>query len=292
MEPMQEHTIRAFKPDLLGRAPTVPVALPRRPGTPIGLAGTPAANFLLAALPPEDAQRLWPHLECVHLAKGEVVYADGHAPSHAYFPTTAVIALQCVLSDGRTGDFAVIGHEGVAGSPLFTGGDLSLVRAEVRCTGHAFRLRTTVLAAAATQPPLSRLLVRHAQTLIAQAAQTSLCARQHSISEQLCELLLATADRLPTKEISMTHQAIANALGVRREGVTESAHRLQGDGCIRYARGHIEILDRAGLEQHACECYGVSRRLYDSLVPRPLRPPLAPAIRAASTLQRRGTHVT
>ena len=228
----------------------------------------PKQNVLLAALPAAEWQRWHAHLEPVDLYLGQVVYEPGDTMAHVYFPTTAIVSLLYVLDDGASAEIAVVGNEGVVGISLFMGGESTPSRAVVQSAGHGYRLNSELLktefnrAGAATH-----LLLRYTQALITQMAQTAVCNRHHTLDQQLCRWMLLSLDRLRGSELVMTQQLIANMLGVRREGVTESALKLQKAGLIRYSRGHITVLDRAGLERSTCECYAVVKKEYDRLLP-------------------------
>jgi CRP-like cAMP-binding protein len=227
-----------------------------------------SVNRLLAALPPAIFDRIRPELELVPLKLGASVYEAGGKLSYVYFPTTAIVSLLYVMQDGASAEIAVVGNEGLVGIALFMGGDTTPSRAVVRSAGHAFRMKAHALKREfESGGPLQHLLLRYTQALITQTAQTGVCNRHHSVEQQLCRSLLLTADRLPTLELTMTQELIANMLGVRREGVNQAAGALQEAGVIRYRRGHISILDRAGLEQRACECYAVVKREFDRLLP-------------------------
>lgn len=230
----------------------------------------PQGNDLLAALPPAERRRWQPLLEPVDLPLGKVLYESGSTMSHVYFPTTAIVSLLYVLEDGASAEIAVVGREGLVGIALFMGGESTPSRAVVQSAGTGYRMR-----AAAVKEEFDRssavlhLLLRYTQALITQMAQTAVCNRHHSLDQQLCRWLLLSLDRLEGTELVMTQELIANMLGVRREGVTEAALKLQAAGLIRYARGRIQVLDRAGLEQRTCECYGVVRKEYQRLLPPP-----------------------
>ncbi len=229
---------------------------------------TPLKNHLLAALPGEVLQRWLPLLELVDLPLGHALYEPGVSLDHVYFPTTAIVSLLYMMEDGATAEIAVVGNEGVVGISLFMGGDSTPSRAVVRGAGQCFRMQARVLKDEFNQAgPIMSLLLRYTQALITQMSQTAVCNRHHSLDKQLCRWLLLTLDRLHGSELMMTQELIANLLGVRREGVTESALKLQKAGIIKYARGHISVLDRAGLEQRTCECYGVVTREYARLLP-------------------------
>jgi CRP-like cAMP-binding protein len=185
-----------------------------------------------------------------------------------YFPTDAIVSLLYVMEDGASAEIAVVGHEGVVGIALFMGGESTPSRAVVQSAGHGFRLRSQLIKDEFERAgPVMHLLLRYTQALITQMAQTAVCNRHHSLDQQLCRWLLLSLDRLPGSELKMTQELIANMLGVRREGVTEAALRLQQAGLIRYSRGHITVLDRAGLEQRTCECYAVVKNEYERLLP-------------------------
>ncbi|MDO9610591.1 MAG: Crp/Fnr family transcriptional regulator [Serpentinimonas sp.] len=231
--------------------------------------GDPRANQLLAALPEAEWRRWLPLLEPVHLPLGQVLYESGGVMSHVYFPTNAIVSLLYVLENGASAEIAVVGHEGMVGISLFMGGGSTPSRAVVQSAGQGFRLRATVIRDEfARSSPVLHLLLRYTQALITQMTQTAVCNRHHSLDQQLCRRLLLRLDRLPGDELVMTQELIANMLGVRREGVTEAALSLQKAGLIRYARGHITVLNRQGLEQRSCECYAVVKTEYDRLLPR------------------------
>ena len=235
---------------------------------PVGIASHPRMNRLLSALPSADLARWLPQLERVKLSLGQVLYEPGGPPSHAYFPTTSLVALLYVMENGATSEIAVVGNEGMVGVSLFMGGGATPSRAEVQSAGEGFRLPGRVLAAEFEQSPaVAKLMLRFTQALIAQMTQTAACNRHHQLHQQLCRWLLLSLDRLPGNKLHMTQELIAGMLGVRREGVTEAALKLQKAGLIRYERGLITVLDRAGLEQRSCECYAVVKREYDRLLP-------------------------
>ncbi|MEI8267211.1 MAG: Crp/Fnr family transcriptional regulator [Betaproteobacteria bacterium] len=223
---------------------------------------------MLAALPATDWARWLPQLEAVELPLGRVLYESGTMLSHVYFPTTAIVSLLYVLEDGASAEIAVVGKEGLVGVSLFMGGDSTPSRAVVQSAGQGLRMRSAVLKEEFNRSSaVLHLLLRYTQALITQVAQTAVCNRHHALDQQLCRWLLLSLDRLDGHELVMTQELIANMLGVRREGVTEAAFKLQGDGLIRYARGHISVLDRQGLEKRACECYAVVKKEYDRLLP-------------------------
>ena len=228
----------------------------------------PRENRLLAALPGADYQRIAPHLERLSMPLGKVLYESGSRLHHVYFPTTAIVSLLYVMEDGASAEIAVVGNEGILGISLFMGGETTPSRAIVQSAGHAFRLRAALLKEEfARYGPTMHLLLRYTQALITQMAQTAVCNRHHSVDQQLCRWLLLSLDRLRSSQLSMTQELIANMLGVRREGVTEAAGKLQDAGLIRYGRGRITVLDRPGLEKRSCECYEVVRKEFDRLLP-------------------------
>jgi CRP-like cAMP-binding protein len=228
-------------------------------------------NHLLTQLPMEEQQRWLPHLESVHMPLGEVVYEPGVTLTHVYFPTTALVSLLYVMEDGSSAEIAVVGNEGIVGIALFMGGGSTPSRAVVQSAGSGLRLHASMLKEEFDQNgPVLHLLLRYTQALITQMAQTAVCNRHHSLDQQLCRWLLLSLDRLQGNELVMTQELIANMLGVRREGVTEAAVKLQHAGLIRYVRGHITVLDRAGLEKRTCECYAVVKKEYDRLLPEKL----------------------
>jgi CRP-like cAMP-binding protein len=228
----------------------------------------PKDNRLLAALPEREWSLWLPHLEPVELPLGTVIYESGGKLTHVYFPTTAIVSLLYVMENGGSAEIAVVGHEGIVGISLFMGGETTPSRAVVQSAGRGFRLRANlVLDEFNKAGPVLHLLLRYTQALITQMAQTAVCNRHHALDQQLCRWLLLSLDRLRTNELVMTQELIANMLGVRREGVTEAAGRLDKAGLIRYQRGRITVLDRPGLEQRTCECYAVVKREYDRLLP-------------------------
>jgi len=229
---------------------------------------TPQQNHLLAALPAKEFARLSPDLELVPMPLGEVIYESGVQLRHVYFPTTAIVSLLYVMEDGASAEIAVVGNEGIVGVSLFMGGETTPSRAIVQSAGHAYRLKGQLLKNEFyLAGPMQRLLLRYTQSLLTQMAQTAVCNRHHTLDQQLCRWLLLSLDRLPANELVMTQELIANMLGVRREGVTEAAGNLQRAGLIRYSRGHIEVLDRPGLEARTCECYAVVKKECDRLLP-------------------------
>ncbi|OYU25942.1 MAG: Crp/Fnr family transcriptional regulator [Burkholderiales bacterium PBB2] len=228
----------------------------------------PKKNHLLAALPEAEWLRCRGFLEPVDLPLGQVLYESGRPMSHVYFPCNAIVSLLFVMENGASAEIAVVGNEGIVGISLFMGGGSTPSRAVVQSAGLGYRMRAGALTEEFNRSgPLMHLLLRYTQALITQMAQTAACNRHHSLDQQLCRWLLLSLDRLQGAELVMTQELIANMLGVRREGVTEAALKLQKLGLIRYARGHISVLDRAGLEQRSCECYGVVKKEYDRLLP-------------------------
>lgn len=227
----------------------------------------PKQNILLAALPPTDLERLQPQLELVPMLLGDVLYEAGGPLQHAYFPTTAIVSLQYMTEDGASAEVAGVGNEGVLGVSLFLGGNSTTNRAVVQTGGSGYRLKGRALVEEFNRAgPMQRLLLRYSQALMTQMAQTAVCNRHHSVEQQLCRWLLATLDRLPSPELTMTQELIAGMLGVRREGITAAAGHLQQVQCIHYRRGHITVLDRRGLESRVCECYGVVKHEHDRLL--------------------------
>jgi CRP-like cAMP-binding protein len=221
----------------------------------------PAQNHLLAALPPAEFERLSPHLGLVPLRLGEILYEPGGQMQHAYFPTTSIVSLHYVMESGASAETAGVGNEGVVGISLFMGGDTTPSSAVVQTAGHAYRLAGRLLKQEFNRAgPMQHLLLRYTQALITQMIQTAACNRHHSVEQQLCRWLLLTLDRLPSRELVMTQELVASMLGVRREGITMAAGNLQQAGLIRYRRGHIAVLERAGLEARACECYAVVKK--------------------------------
>jgi CRP-like cAMP-binding protein len=232
------------------------------------LAGDPRRNKLLAVLPDNEWERVHRNLKPELMSLGESVYESGAHIDHVYFPTTSIISLLYVMADGASAEIAVVGNEGVVGVALFMGGESTPSRAVVQSEGWAYRLKGKLLQAEFERGrEMQHLLLRYTQTLITQMAQTAVCNRHHSIDQQLCRWLLLSLDRLESDELTMTQELIANMLGVRREGVTEAAGKLQGAGLINYSRGRIAVVDRAGIEARCCECYAVVKRESDRLLP-------------------------
>jgi CRP-like cAMP-binding protein len=224
-------------------------------------------NHLLAAFPTAEYERLAADLELVAMPLGQVLCESGGQLRHIYFPTTAIISLLYVLEDGASAEIAVVGNEGLLGISLFMGGETTPSRAVVRSAGHGYRLKAELLQREFSRAgPVLRLLLRYTQALITQMTQTAVCNRHHSVEQQLCRALLLSLDRLSCNSLTMTQELIANMLGVRREGVTEAAGNLQRAGLIRYSRGHIDVLDRPGLEKAVCECYRVVKVEFDRLL--------------------------
>ena len=227
----------------------------------------PKANQLLAALPSSDWARWLPQLERVEMPLGQVLYESGSTLSHVYFPTTSIVSLLYVMENGSSAEIAVVGNEGVVGISLFMGGESTPSRAVVQSAGEGFRLKSQAIKDEFNRAPVLHLLLRYTQALITQMAQTAVCNRHHTLNQQLCRWLLLSLDRLRDNELVMTQELIANMLGVRREGVTEAALKLQKAGLITYTRGRITVLDRDGLEARSCECYAVVKKEYDRLLP-------------------------
>ncbi len=233
----------------------------------MGIDLDPKRNKLLAALPQSDWHRWQPHLEFINLPLGKVLYESGDTLSHVYFPTTAIVSLLYVMENGASAEIAIVGNDGIVGISLFMGGESTPSRGVVQSAGHAFRMTAPIIKQEFDRSTILHLLLRYTQALISQMAQTAVCNRHHSLDQQLCRWLLLSLDRLEGNELVMTQELISNMLGVRREGVTEGALKLQKAGLIHYARGHITVVDRAGLEKMTCECYAVVKREYDRLLP-------------------------
>jgi CRP-like cAMP-binding protein len=225
-------------------------------------------NRLLAALPEEDYQALLPHLERVDLPLGMALYESGGVQGHVYFPASSIVSLLYVLKDGSSAEIAVTGCEGLVGIALFMGGETTPSRAVVQSAGCGYRIKAVALKKRFDEGgALQFLLLRFTQALITQMTQTAVCNRHHAVDQQLCRWLLLSLDRLPANDLVMTQELIANMLGVRREGVTEAAGKLQAAGLIEYSRGRITVLDREQLEARVCECYAVVKKEYDRLLP-------------------------
>ena len=233
----------------------------------------PTQNLLLAALSPPERERIYPHLRRVPMALGKVLYESGDVLRHVYFPTDSIVSLLYVMADGASAEISVVGKEGLIGVALFMGGETTPSRAIVQSAGYAYRLIGQRLKDEFHRNgAMQLLLLRYTQALLTQMAQTAVCNRHHSVDQQLCRWLLLSLDRLSSNQLIMTQELIANMLGVRREGVTEAAGKLQKRGIIRYARGRITVLDRPRLELMCCECYAVVKRETDRLLPRPHEP--------------------
>jgi CRP-like cAMP-binding protein len=234
---------------------------------------SPRQNHLLAALPEGEYANLSKELELVPLPLGTAIYESGEGLKHVYFPTTAIVSLLYVMENGASAEIAVVGNEGIVGIALFMGGATVPNRAVVQSAGHAYRMKGDVLKrefdrfGGRRHGTLNPLLLRYTMALLTQMAQTAVCNRHHTVDQQLCRWLLLSLDRLPSNELHMTQELIANMLGVRREGVTGAAGRLQSAGLIRYRRGRITVLDRPGLEARVCECYEVVRKEFQRLLP-------------------------
>lgn len=225
-------------------------------------------NYLLAALPQVQLEALSGDLELIEMTLGDVLYESGSQLGHVYFPTTAIVSLLYVMEDGSSAEIAVVGNEGIIGIALFMGGETTPSRAVVQSAGYAYRLKGHLLKREFTRSvEFHHLLLRYTQALLTQMAQTAVCNRHHTLDQQLCRWLLLSLDRLPSNELTMTQELIANMLGVRREGVTEAAGKLQEAGLIHYKRGRITVLDRPGLETKVCECYRVVKKEFDRLLP-------------------------
>ena len=260
---------------------------------------SPRQNRILAALPATDYARLSPHLEAIQMHFGHIIHESGGPLRHLYFPTTAIVSLLHVMEDGASAEITGVGNEGMIGTAVFAGGIAMPHRAMVLCAGQAYRMPAPVLMNELNRPgggtgALHHLLLRYMQARMTQIAQTAACNRHHSIQQRLCRWLLSSLDRSSSNELAVTQDAIASALGVRREGITEAAGRCQHAGLIRYHRGHIMVLDRAGLETQACECYQVVKKEIDRLLPyvtatQAAPPRCMPAYQAPSPDRKRGT---
>jgi CRP-like cAMP-binding protein len=242
--------------------------MPPLANTPLKPSHHPHQNQLIAALPADEFERLLPHLELTLLPLGECLYEPGCKLQHVYFPTTAIVSLLYVLESGSSTEIASVGNEGLLGIPIFMGGNTTPSAAVVQTAGYGYRLAGKLLLDEFNRGESMRpLLLRYTQALATQMFQIAACNRFHSIEQQLCRWLLATLDRVPTNDLVVTHELVANALGVRREGVTEAAGKLQRAGSISYRRGHIAVLERSGLESRSCECYAVVRNEVLRLLP-------------------------
>lgn len=250
---------------------------------------SPMQNRLLAALPKAEFERLDPSLELVSMKLGEVLCESGGKMSYVYFPITAIVSIHYVMENGASAESAGVGNEGIVGVPLITGGDTMPSLAVVQTAGHGYRLKAQLMRDALTRAggrragKMQAILLRYAQALMTQMSQMAACNRHHTVDQQLCRWLLLTLDRLSSNELTMTQELIASMLGVRREGITEAAGKLQQAGYIRYRRGHITVLDRAGLEANVCECYEVVKKEYGRLLGEAASGGAVPA----STLQRK-----
>jgi CRP-like cAMP-binding protein len=234
----------------------------------IDVLGDPQQNKVLAALHPAERERIFPHLQLVPMPLGKIVYESGDALRHVYFPADCIVSLLYVMKDGASAEISVVGNEGLVGVALFMGGETTPSRAIVQSAGSAYRLIAKRLKLEFNKHgQLQLLLLRYTQALITQMAQTAVCNRHHSVDQQLCRWLLLSLDRLPTNQLTMTQELISNMLGVRREGVTAAAAKLQKLGVIRYSRGRITVLDRPKLEELCCECYAVVKKETDRLAP-------------------------
>ncbi len=229
---------------------------------------TPQVNQILKTLGNETINKFFPDLELVKLDLGNVLYESGEKLSHVYFPTSAIISLLYVMENGSSAEIAVVGNEGMLGVSMFMGGDTTPSRAVVQSSGYGYRVKVNQLKDGFEHnPDTMHVLLKYTQALMTQITQTAVCNRHHSIDQQLCRWLLLSLDRLETNQLKMTQELIANMLGVRREGVTEAAGKLQKSGLIKYSRGLIEVLDRQGIEEKCCECYQVVKDEYDRLLP-------------------------
>ncbi len=238
----------------------------------------PPQNHLLAALQPDKYARLLPHLELVSIPTGQVLHESDSQLRHVYFPATSIVSLLHVTEDGASTEIAMIGNEGMVGVSLFMGGETTPSRAVVQSSGLAYRLKAQLLkdefsrAGGRRSCTMQNLLLRYAQALLMQTAQTAVCNRHHSVDQQLCRCLLLSLDRLHSNELVMTQELIANMIGVRREGITEAAGKLQHAGLIEYHRGHITVMDRLGLEARVCEFYKVVKKEFKRLLPEVIVP--------------------
>jgi len=256
-------TMNLQLPDLRRPHPGKPAAALEAEYRPFAVSSLqgPARNHLLAALPPADFKRLAPDLELVPMPLGEILYQPGRQIRHAYFPTTAIVSLHPVMESGESAEAAAVGNEGMVGIPLVMGGDGMSSSTIVRTAGHAYRLAAPLLKQEFNRAgAMQRLLLRYTQALMAQMIQTAACNRHHSMDQQFCRCLLSALDRAPSGEVIMTHELAASLLGVRREGVSVAAGKLQRAGLISYFRGRVAVLKRSGLEARACECYAVVRQ--------------------------------
>ncbi|GGC75845.1 Crp/Fnr family transcriptional regulator [Marinobacter halophilus] len=236
----------------------------------------PRQNYLLAALPTSAQTRLFPHLKLIEVKLGDVIYESGQAIEFVYFPTNCIISLLYVTLTGASAEISVVGNDGMAGIAVFMGGESTPTRMVVQSKGSMYRLPAAELRTEFNNHTEARmLLLRYTQALITQMSQTAVCNRHHTIDQQLCRWLLLSLDRLPDNHLVMTQELIANMLGVRREGVTEAASKLQNLGIIEYHRGHIRVINRPGLEELCCECYSVVKRETDRLVVGNIKPQIS-----------------
>lgn len=227
----------------------------------------PEANHILAVLPNVEHDRIFPHLERVHFTLGQVLYEAGDTLRYVYFPTDAIISMLYVMENGASSEIAMVGNEGFVGIAVFMGGETTPSRGVVQSSGYAYRLKASILKEECHRSgALQHLLLLYTQSLLTQMSQTAACNRHHTIEQQLCRWLLLSLDRLHNNQLHMTQELIASMLGVRREGVTEAAGRLQAAGLIQYSRGHIRVLNRLGLEKKSCECYAVVKKESDRLL--------------------------
>ncbi|PPD44110.1 MAG: Crp/Fnr family transcriptional regulator [Methylobacter sp.] len=228
---------------------------------------SPKQNRLIAALPADVFERIAPYLELIPMPLGDVIYESGGQLQYVYFPSTAIVSLHYVMENGASAEISGVGNEGVVGISLFMGGNTTSSLATVYTGGFGYRLKARVLMEEFNRAgPMMRLLLRYTQALMTQMSQTAVCNRHHSVEQQLCRWLLLTLDKLPSNELTMTQELIASMLGVRREGITEAAGKLQRAGLISYRRGHITVLDRSGLESLTCECYDVVKKEFYRLL--------------------------
>lgn len=233
----------------------------------------PKKNHILNSLQPAEYERVYPNLERIEMPLGKVLYESGGVLNYAYFPIDCIVSLLYILENGSSAEIAVVGNDGIIGIALFMGGNTMPNRAIVQSAGYAYRLKgIEIMREFNRYGELLHILLRYTQALITQMAQTAVCNRHHSVDQQLCRWLLLSLDRLPSNQLTMTQELIANMLGVRREGVAVAAGKLQKAGLIEYNRGHITILDRLGLEERVCECYQVVKTEYDRLLPNPPMP--------------------
>ena len=231
------------------------------------IATHPYQNHLLEKLTKCEFDRLSPNLELVSLALGQIMYESGEKPHYVYFPASGIISLLNVMENGASAEIAVVGNEGILGITVFMGGGSTPIRAVVQSAGSSYRIKANILLTEFNLAgPLQHFLLRYTQALMTQMAQTAACNRHHTIDQQLCRWLLLSFDRLNSDTLYMTQELIANMLGVRREGVTEAACKLQSSGLIKYSRGKITILDRPNLEKRCCECYAVVKTEFDKLM--------------------------